>query len=447
MSDRGDFYLWNQDGEQATFDGGGVLSGFAGSTFGATDGQVPFLVNVITNEDVWSIIYLEVEEDDVPISNLFEFNIATHMLGLDDFSDRDFTSDGKPKSGSNTWTAVLAFGDDDAGYDIAWPGNIAVPFGPDTLTAYAVLWNMQLAEAKAQYDFDVAFAGLATALAEYEYQKGLFDTGVAQIDAATIVSGDMDDDAGDAKEAVDNAWDALGDEYDEGTSADTPKWFKTKTGYVVDASAGYDSDFTTPFVDDTLTLNAVLYNAEIALDILVDCNAACLQLAIDEAQHEIDLIQPSLDATLLILAEMEATYEEYMDVNNSGGDLDGDLAAEVIALEYELLQLKLEKDLVIAERNYVDSILDNINNDDNLADIRWELEQFYNQGGGGSLQDSMNDLANAEDDLAEFLAEQAGLAQFIELRQAAVDEWQARYDAAMTLAAHYLALMNDALAS
>jgi hypothetical protein len=402
--------VWEQNGDAV--DGDGVAAdGSSGNGDSSISTGETFLTSAdVVDADLFQTTYfLEVETGDTSIAKQFTFNIATNMLGLNDFSDRAYTE------------AALVAGDADAGYDSAWDGDTGNAIAEDTLTAYAVLWNAQRAQSLAQDAVDNFAAALTAAEEAFAYWKGLFDTGVAQIATATTNSGNADDAELDAYEDVDAAWVALGAEIAEGILTDTPA--------------------TAP-----LTLNEAVYNAEIALDILANCDADCLQESIDDAQHEIDLIQPSLDALEIIVAGMEAQYDIYMDTFIDG-DLDSDLAAEVIALQYELLQLKLEKDLIIAERDFVKQILDNIEDTDNLADIRWELEQAYEDTGWNTLTGAMEDLETAEDALATFMSEAQNAQLWLDYLQAEVDRYQQRYENALALAAEYLALMNAALDS
>ncbi len=102
-----------------------------------------------SNWNLNTVYFIEIEADDTSTSNLAEFNKATNALGLNDFTDMPLTINGAAATGAN-WSTVLAPGTADAGYLSTWDGT-GVMGGSNTLTAYAKVWNMQLAEAQANY--------------------------------------------------------------------------------------------------------------------------------------------------------------------------------------------------------------------------------------------------------------------------------------------------------
>lgn len=371
--------------------------------------------------------YVEVEADDLSETNAALLNDAVAKLG------------------------------DNAIYDIAPALPANYPTTPVTYLigtdAYTVLYNAELALLEAEYALDNYDTALVAAQAEYDYQKNLYDNELTILDAAQAANASAVTAYNNAKKAVDNAWATLGTEYTAGLAGDSPKWWVAKTGYVIDATAGYDSDFTAPLVSNTLTLNAVVYNAEIAKAKLVACNAICLQDAIDVAQHEIDLIQPSLDLAIALVAQMQAQYDIYMETYISGNSndydsLDADLKVQYDTLSFEIFQLNQELNDLDAEYDAIADILDNIDNDDNLSDISLQIELalLYDNFQGGYL-DSRNDLAAAEAALAAAVAGGADNAAYIAYLQSVVDVLDQRYENALALAAKYKALMEAALAS
>ena len=428
MTTRPEFYLWEQNGARSYFDGAGTLiTPAVPATFGATDGEVPYLVSIGTNEDIHSIIYLEVEADDDPISKLFQFNIATNMLGTDDFSDRPFLVTGATEPyTAGDWAPALTISDDDAGYDSTWDGDINTTQNDDTLTAQAFAWNAALEQAKKQYAFDNSSVLLDAAQEVYDYQKELFDNGVANLaDLASDKTAATSANTA-AKKAVDDAWDALG--------AEIPSTNPIQTG-------------------TSLTFNQKLHNAKLALAALENCDADCQQLAIDAAQHEIDLLQPSLDFVLEKIAEMQAQYDLYMETyvpgaSTSYDNLDADLKVKYDTLMNEAFVLQQELDALDAELDYVNDMLGNTAGIDNLSEVSLEIElTILYDNSQGSYNDALEDLEDAEEALAEHLADMADDTTYIEYLQAKVDTLQQRYDNAAALAAKYLALMNAAIAS
>ncbi len=161
------------------FDGAPNASSNAPSyyTGALTIAQVRSAVSITGYVDIQEVYYVDVEADDTFITNVSTFNKATNKLGLESFSTRDFTSDGLPKSTTNTWASALVIGDADAGYLSTWNG-VGVMGAPDTLTAQAVVWNATLDQMIKQYDFDNSSTALDDAKDVFAYQKSLFDTGL-----------------------------------------------------------------------------------------------------------------------------------------------------------------------------------------------------------------------------------------------------------------------------
>lgn len=377
-----------------------------------------------------NIYFVEVEADDThndPIlnngngGNLDTFNNATNALGTE-ITDAFYTG---------TTTRIYAT-DNMSG------------------TAYATLWNLQKAASEAAWNVVIGDDVLVAAQDAFDYQQELFDNGVANLallaDDLTVATGAQTA----AKKAVDNAWATLGTEYTAGLAGDLPKWWVAKTGYVIDATSGYDSDYTAPLVSNTLTLNAVVYNAEIAKANLVACNAVCLQDAIDTAQHEIDLIQPSLDLAIALVAQMQAQYDIYMETYIPGSsidydNLDADLKVLYDTLSFEIFKLNQELNALDAEYDAIDDILDNIN-DDNLSDISLQIATALTSI-TGDYQEALLALEAAETALATAMADSADDAAYIAYLQSKVDVLEQRYQNALALAAKYKALMEAALAS
>ncbi|MGV8945401.1 MAG: hypothetical protein ACOH1N_03145 [Lutibacter sp.] len=172
--------LWNQDGtstDGSAVPGVSVLG--AGPVTSLSVAQVRNAISVPTNPDIEIAYFVEVKSDDTNVSKLFTFNKATNLLGLENFSTRNFTSDGLPKSLTNTWTATLVIADAGASYDSTWNGDILVAQTNNTFTAQADVWNAKLDQMKKQYAFDNSSTLLDDAKEAFKYQKELFDIGVS----------------------------------------------------------------------------------------------------------------------------------------------------------------------------------------------------------------------------------------------------------------------------
>ncbi|MDP2069495.1 MAG: hypothetical protein Q8K04_11110 [Lutibacter sp.] len=194
IDDNTDIYIWNDLAGTMPFDdyNQATTSANYSADASAISSTVPAMTQLALPT---AAVFVEVESDDISIPTLWTFNVATNKLGTNSFASRSYTSDGLPKSGSNTWTAVLTFTDTDAGYLSTWNGS-GVMGAPDTLTAQAALWNMGLELAKKQYAFDTGSDALNDAKDDFAYQKELFDLGLTTranlqgaVDAAKVVLG------------------------------------------------------------------------------------------------------------------------------------------------------------------------------------------------------------------------------------------------------------------
>ena len=463
ISTNDDIYIWNDLAGTMPFDDydGGSVNASADARFlGPT---VPAMTQLALPT---AAVFVEVESDDSAVPTLWTFNVATNKLGTNSFSDRPFTTDEVGDITYPTWEIALTPSDTDAGYDSAWDGS-GVMGAADTLTAQAALWNMGLELAKKQYAFDNGSVALDNAQAAFDYQKELFDNGVANL-------ADLTDDVTAAttaqtaaKKAVDNAWTTLGYEYVAGVSADSPKWWVAKTGFVVDATAGYDADFTAPLVKNTLTVNAVVFNAEVAKAKLAACNAVCIQGQIDSLNtnianwtQQIAAIQPIIDAKYAVIAGLlveltdagiEYTFEVdedgfgILEITNYGflSSLYPDLHAAIIAewqvywsMEQELDALEnahdLNADLISAYGWSSDDLND-------LAEYLGDLKD--------DLNDAIYDIEVAEQALASGQADQAVDLAYIAYLEALVNTLEQRHANTLAIAAKYKALMDAALAS
>jgi hypothetical protein len=144
-------------------------------------------------------VFVNVELDDTSVSNLYTFNVATNMLGKDDFSGRTFDIDAPTYASPN----YLVLTDANASYDTTPDSNGESTGDQDVLTAYAVLWNAKLAEKVAQDAFDTGDDALIAAQEAFDYQKELFEQGVANLAALKATMDAADEAEDDAYEAVD----------------------------------------------------------------------------------------------------------------------------------------------------------------------------------------------------------------------------------------------------
>ena len=202
------FSIWEQDGTAVNGDLTTVaaLPSVAGGLT-LTAGEVVDAVSQVGDVLIDGAYFLEVEADDSSITNLYTFNVATTVLGSDDFTARALGS------GDTAWTAVLDLTDDTASYDSSVDANgeeVDAVGSRDALTAYANVWNAQLETAKKQYLLDTGDDTLVAAQATFDAQKELFDNGVANMAAleAEIVTADAN--VVTADDAVTTATTALG---------------------------------------------------------------------------------------------------------------------------------------------------------------------------------------------------------------------------------------------
>ncbi|HEY9169983.1 MAG TPA: hypothetical protein VIN72_10885 [Lutibacter sp.] len=406
-----------------------------------TPGGIGFVTAI---DNGTKILFVEVEADDTSVSKLFTFNKATNKLGTNNFTARPFFTSGTGTVGDPyTFNSQLTFGDTDAGYDTAWDGDTGNVQNYNALTAHAALWNLKLAEFIAQNNFDLGNDLIVAAQAAYDYQKELFDNGVDNLEALTLAKDNAITAEAAAKKAVDQAWLILGKEFVAGTKTDAKKTTGTT-----------DAWYFVNFVSGTkkLTLNSTVFNAEVTLAILEDCDAACLQGKIDVAQHDIDLMQPALDFRLAKLVEMQAQYDLYMATyvpgsSTSYANLDADLKVKYDTLSFAIFQLEQELDALDAQYDYVSDML-SWSGGTNLSDVSLQIElAILYDNSQGSYLDSLNDLEDAEDALAAALASNAEGTAYMAYLQSVVDVLNQRYLNASALAAKYKALMDAALAS
>lgn len=124
-------------------------------------------------------VFVNVELDDTSVSNLYNFNVATNMLGSDDFSTRPFFTAGSGTvADPYTFNAVLTPGMANAGYDSTPDADGEADSPTDMLTAQAEVWNAGLEVFKKQNAFDLGDDALIAAQAVYDAQKLLFDEGL-----------------------------------------------------------------------------------------------------------------------------------------------------------------------------------------------------------------------------------------------------------------------------
>lgn len=412
----GDIWVW-----EATGAGAMVMNNGAGALVTADDHALTAGEAIDADNDDRAV-FVNVELDDSSISNLFTFNVATNELGKDDFSGRVLNIDAPNYASPNHLVLV----DTNASYDNTPDSDGESTGNMDELTAEAVLWNAKLDVAIAQDAFDTGDDALVAAQDAFAYQKELFEIGVAELAILKTAKTNATTADTDAKKDVDDAWVALGATFTTGVAGNA---LKVKA---------------TVAPTNSLNLNEVLFNAEVTLADLELCDEACLTASIPAAEHAIGLIQPKLDVALAIIADMQAQYDIYM-VTFINGGLDADLQAEYNTLAHERFLLGAEIDAIDAELDYLDEVLDDIDNNDNLNDLRWDVEQFYTNSGAGSFADSMEDLATAEEALATFNAEAQNSDVYLAYLQALIDTLDQRYNNALDLAAEQLRLMNLAL--
>jgi hypothetical protein len=452
-------YLWQDGGQMPIADYDGLSYDLDAHNLSSTIPAATLLALPT------AVVFVEVESDDTSVTNLYTFNVATNMLGTNNFSSRAFFTSGAGTVASPyVFNTVLTTSSTDAGYDSTPDANGLASGAADMLTAQAALWNAKLEVFKRQNAFDLGDDDLIAKQAVYDYQKELFDNGVANLAALTADVTAATTAQTAAKKAVDNAWTALGAEYIAGVAADSPKWWVAKTGHAIDATAGYDNDFTAPVVKNTLTLNAVVFNAEVAKAKLAACNAVCIQGLIDTQNLIITNntlylanLQPVIDAYYAVVAgllvEMEAkgldvdfTVEDdgtgsYV-WNNEGywTPNSPDIEAQLIA-EYQVLWA-LEQDLDALENSWdlTDDLIFAYGAADDLSDLASVLS-----GLKGDLAHAKLDLEIAKQALASGQAAANAATANIAYLQALITTLEARHANTLAVAAKYKALMDAAL--
>ncbi|MHB1051429.1 MAG: hypothetical protein ACYC09_15235, partial [Bacteroidota bacterium] len=240
-------------------------------------------------------VFVEVESDDISVSTLKTFNIATNMLGTDDFATKSLTVTTSPW----VWANPLTASDANAGYDTTPDANGVADTAPDALTFQAKMWNAKLELAKRQRAFDIGGDALADAQAAFDYQKELFDLGLTKIAAL--------EDAVDAAEAV------VGNVYIPGPPAVAASGLLGDKE-LLEAKLG-SSNFLSKLLSDdklttssigafytvgsvkTLTAYAMLFNARKDFNALV---------SVSLAQHKLDLAAAQ---TALTTATREAAED------------------------------------------------------------------------------------------------------------------------------------------
>lgn len=433
VSDDTQVVLWEQDGTST--DAAGAVSILGGGVVATlTPTNVQDATSVPGNLNIEYAYFVEVESDDSSISKLASFNIATNMLGTNSFASRSFTTDGLPKSGTNSWTVALAFGDTDAGYLSTWDGT-GVMGAADELTAQAVVWNAKLELAEKQYAFDNSSTALTEAQTAYDYQQELFDFGAANL---ALLADDLDA-AGtaqdDAQDAVDHAWLKLGVEYVAGTDVDAKKTTST-------AGAWYDADFSGPGTAKALTLNAVVFNAEVTLAVFEATTEEAILL-------ERDTYQATFDDNLLLIAEYDiliAKYQADLDALEAQHDelVNTPLFAslQVALLEAEQAKAALEAQvdannaMTISLQAVIDAIDANYTIDDYAALI--SALESSNVTLAASIEAKKSAIAIGEitvagisEDIAALETEIAALEAQIVIEQALADKYKALMEAAL----------------
>ncbi len=283
---------------------------------------------------------------------------------------------------------------------------------------------------------------LAAAQTAFDYQKDLFDDGIAMIAAALIEKNSADSAVGTEKGLVDIAWTDLGADITAPTVAGTLPTSSTLMGDHYNALLA------------KLNAEAAVVTAGTNVTNLENCDVVCLQLAIDAAQHAITLIQPKLDVALEILAEMTLEYDEIM-VTYRGVNLDADLQAQYNRLMHDA-QLKINQMYVVENQiDHIEYVLgylgaNDINGNfvqfDNLEGLASKAQTYYVDHISGTTG-TIVALGTAEDALeaahATGQANDALHAFYVE-KSAMLSQ---QIENALAQAAVYLALMQAALQS
>lgn len=338
------------------------------------------------------IFYVEVEDDDISETNLDILNAMIAVLGDEDIFDNP---------------PVLG--------DMSLPGT----------DAYTNLWNAQLAQLGTQDTLDHFGDNLATALADYNYWKNLFENELDLLDAAQLVLNDANSDLAAANTALADALNDL-----------------------------------------NLAITAE-NNAIAALNAFLVCDDVCLQNNIDAAllniaqwNQEIANIQPIIDAKFVVVSglldELTAAGVEYtftLETDGTGtlvitnfGELSSlfpDLHAAIIAEWQIYWSLNQELD---ALQNAHDLNADLISAygwaSDDLDDLAIVLAGLQ-----ADLANAIIDIEIAEQALASAQVEEAADEAYITYLEALVTTLEQRHANTLAIAARFKALMDAALAS
>jgi hypothetical protein len=428
----GDIVLWQQDGTAT--DAAGALTALVngGNNDLFIDG--PEVINADPDGAFATAYLLEIEADDTSTNNLYNFNVATNMLGVEDFNDRPFMLDDAP-----TWNDPLVVGDDMAGYDSTPDANGEPDGAADTLTAYAVLWNMQLAQAIAQYNFDHLEDALMEAQEDYDYWKDIYDNGLTVIadltDAMNAAEG-LKDDALETwtdynNDVLDPAKVELGQNFPEGMAGDTPRL----PGDAVPT--------------DSLTLNEEEYNAEIALAEFCERTEEDIQADIDEAMDniaewtlEISQIQPIIDAKLAIVLAMQDEYDEYILNEGELSSLAADLHAQIIALWQEMWELEAEEDALEFQQDLIEDLIEEYEDEYDAEDLEFAYDALIED-----WEEACDALEEAKAALATAQVDADAAEAYIAYLQSLIDTLLAQHANELAIAEEYKALMEAALAS
>jgi len=419
-----DAFIWEDNAQMPVTDLLGTVldSDVHRDRLETTPDALPFVVAIDTGA---RLLFVEVESDDTSVSKLYTFNVATNMLGLDDFSTRvqNIVAPNYLVAGSNS-----------ASYDISPNTDGEADGGTWALTAYAVAWNAELAVAIAQEAFDTGDDALIAAQEEFDRQQVLFDEGAAT-EAGLLADAENADTAkADAEGLVDDAWGELGGENADGVAGDA---------MIVDAE----------------TLNDLLFNAQVALADLEVCDATCLQDNIDDANDDIDdatqaiaVIEPIIAAKQAVVDGLQDAYDEFIANEGYLSSLYADLHAELIAAYQVLWTLEEEADVIADQDGLNDDLItaygtaeDNTTAEAAIATLVTALDGLET-----TLADCIADLELAteiaEQALASGQADAAAAEAYIAYLEALVDTLEQRYQNALALANGYKDLMDAAIA-
>ncbi|WP_298262656.1 hypothetical protein [uncultured Lutibacter sp.] len=494
-----DVILWNQDGTAT--DGAGAAIAAPGTSLAVADASA-----ASPNIGYTKVYFLEVESDDDSESYLYTFNVATNLLGLDDFSGRAIIGNVLDPN----YNPPLTITDANAFYttDNADANGEYQAGGTDALTLYALLWNAKLETATKLFVKDNADANLQALQDAYDAQKLLYDEGLVTraglvADAAAIVA------AGGAVyvaqanlTAAQNAVIAQQDVIDaleaelgsieyitSGTAGPGQILRELNDGnlfiswdvhandgvpaanvmYEYRADAGwetaYDGDGAMGDAD-ALTAYAELWNAQEALARHTETTLAQYQDNIDLAnadiadwENEITIIQARLDANLAIVNDMLPVLTDLGIEYTFEFDTDGkgvfEVTNDTIGGPNSYADIRAE---VIAENKVLwdidreiailDDQIDRVN--DLIAAWNSSYNNFVNTiipNLEASLVTAQTDLAEAQAALALATNDEAAATANIEYLEAKVETLEARYANALAIAEKYKALLDAALAS